>query len=65
MAMNETALAEKIKQIILEIREDTDNPDGAMETFCNELAKAIIKEVRKMSITATAPNGPVTIVKIE
>ncbi|MDO4225128.1 MAG: hypothetical protein Q4C75_04470 [Bergeyella zoohelcum] len=63
--MNETALAEKIKNIILEIREDTDNPDGAMETFCNELAKVIIKEVRKATITATCTHGPVNVSKIE
>lgn len=64
MAMSETALAEKIKKVMLEIREETENPDGSMETFCQELAKAIVEEVKKMTITATCSHGPVSVLNI-
>ncbi|MDO4763830.1 MAG: hypothetical protein Q4A00_05560 [Flavobacteriaceae bacterium] len=64
MAMSETALAEKIKRVMLEIREETENPDESMETFCNKLAKAIVEEVRKMSITATCSHGSVSVLNI-
>lgn len=63
--MSETALAEKIKKIMLEIREETNNPDQSMNKFCKALARAIVEETRKITITATAPNGPVSIINIE
>lgn len=65
MAMNESVLAQNIKKIILEIREEETNPDESMETFCRELAKVIIAEVRKMTITATCTHGPVKVSNIE
>lgn len=64
MAMNAAALAQKIKGVMQEIRTEQDNPDGSMDAFAEKLAAAIVEEVRKMTITATAPNGPVTVVKI-
>lgn len=65
MAMMETALKAKIIEVMTEIRNETDNPDASMQKFAEKLATAIISEVRKMTITAIAPNGPVTVVKIE
>lgn len=65
MAMNEADLAQKIKQVMTEIRTEENNPDASMNSFAEKLAAAIVSEVKKMTITATAPNGPVTIVKIE
>lgn len=65
MAMNESALAQNIKKIILEIRTEETNPDESMETFCNRLASVIIAEVRKMTITATCTHGPVSVQNIQ
>lgn len=65
MAMSESALAQNIKEIILEIRAEETNPDESMETFCNQLASVIIAEVRKMTITATCTHGPVSVQNIQ
>lgn len=65
MAMSESALAQNIKKIILEIRTEETNPDESMETFCNQLASVIIAEVRKMTITATCTHGPVSVQNIQ
>ncbi len=65
MAMSEGALAQKIKEMILDIRTEIDNPDQSMEQFCEKLAAAIVSEVRKITIVATAPNGPVTVQSVE
>lgn len=64
MAMNEADLAQKIKDVMNEIRTEQDNPDGSMNSFAEKLAKAIVDEVKKIKIVATAPNGPVTVVSI-
>lgn len=65
MAMIEANLAQKIKQIIQEIRTEETDPDSSMNIFANRLAQEIIAEVRKMTIIASAPNGPVTILNIQ
>lgn len=65
MAMNEAFLAQKIKDVMTEIRTEENDPDQSMNSFAEKLAAAIVSEVKKMTITATAPNGPVNIVKIE
>lgn len=64
MAMNESVLAQKIKEVMTEIRSEETDPDASMNSFAEKLAKAIVDEVRKITITATAPNGPVTVTKI-
>lgn len=64
MPMVEAVLAQKIKDVMNEIRNEQTDPDASMNSFAEKLAKAIIEEVKKMTITATAPNGPVTIVSI-
>lgn len=65
MAMSESVLAQKIKEIILEIRTEETNPDQSMEAFCNQLASVIVAEVRKMTITATCTHGPVSVQNIQ
>ena len=65
MPMIEAVLAQKIKDVMMEIRAEETDPDASMNNFAEKLAKAIIEEVKKITITATAPNGPVTIIKIE
>lgn len=65
MAMNEAVLAQKIKDVMTEIRTEQDDPEASMNAFAEKLALAMVEEVRKLSITATAPNGPVTIIRIE
>ncbi len=64
MAMSEASLAQKIKDVMNEIRSEENNPDESMNSFAEKLAAAIVAEVKKVTITATAPNGPVTIVSI-
>lgn len=65
MAMNESALAQNIKKIILEIRTEETNPDESMNIFCSRLASVIIAEVRKMTINATCTHGPVSVQNIQ
>lgn len=63
--MNEAVLAQKIKDVMTEIRTEENDPDQSMEKFAEKLATAIVTEVRKMTITATAPNGPVSVTNIQ
>ena len=65
MAMNETTLANKIKEIIIGIRTEENNPDESMNVFCEKLAKAVVEEVRNAQISATCPNGKVIINSIK
>ena len=44
---------------------EENNPQDSKEKFAEKLAQAVIFEIKNMTITATAPNGAVTIVKIE
>ena len=64
MAMSEAALAQKIIEVMTTIRVEENDPDHSMNEFAQKLAAAIVTEVKKMTIVATAPNGPVTIVSI-
>lgn len=64
MAMNKDDLANKIKEVMADIRKEESDPDASMNLFAEKIAEAIVDEVRKMTITATAPNGPVTVTQI-
>lgn len=64
MAMSETILKQKIIDVMTTIRVEENDPDHSMNEFAQQLASAIITEVKKMTIVANAPNGPVTIVSI-
>jgi hypothetical protein len=44
---------------------EQDNPQQSKQKFAKKLAEAVIFEIKNMTITATAPNGAVTIIKIE
>ncbi|MFC4163996.1 hypothetical protein ACFOWU_10040 [Epilithonimonas zeae] len=63
--MSEQILADKIENVMLECADETDNPESSRKNFSSKLAAAIINEVKKMTIMATAPNGPVTVTSIE
>lgn len=65
MALNIARLKNKIIAVMMEIREEENDPDSSMNEFAQKLATAIVEEIKEVTITATAPNGPVTIVKIE
>lgn len=64
MAMDAGFLKTKIIEVMTEIRTEVDDPDTSMDQFAEKLAAAIVNEVKKMTIVATAPNGLVTIVSI-
>ena len=65
MALNIARLKDKIIEVMMDIREEDNDPDNSMNEFAQKLATAIVEEIKEVTITATAPNGPVTIVKIE
>ena len=64
MALNITRLKEKIKQAWLsEIDNEDDNQ--FLDIISEKIATAVIEEIKQISITATCPNGNITIIKIE
>ena len=65
MATSETRLKEKIIAVMDECSVEENSPETSKEQFAEKLAKAVIFEIKNMTITATAPNGAVTIIKIE
>lgn len=65
MALNIARLKDKIIAVMMDIREEENDPDSSMNEFAQKLATAIVEEIKEVTITATATNGPVTIVKIE
>lgn len=65
MALNKERLKQKIIKIMDICGKETDNPKQSKETFAEELSEAIIEEIKNITITATAPNGSVSIIKIE
>lgn len=65
MATSEERLKQKIILVMDECGQEEDSPEQSKEKFAERLAQAVIFEIKNMTITATAPNGAVTIVKIE
>lgn len=65
MATDINRLQNKIIQVMDDCSSEIDNPQQSKEKFAEKLAEAVIFEIKKMTITATAPNGAVTIVSIE
>lgn len=64
MALNKDRLKEKIKQAWLsEIENEDDNQ--FLDIISEKIATAVIEEIKQISITATCPNGNITIIKIE
>lgn len=64
MATSEDRLKNKIIEVMDECGLEEDSPETSKERFAEELAKAVIFEIKNMTITATAPNGTVTIISI-
>ena len=64
MATSEERLKNKIIEVMDDCGLEKDSPETSKEKFAEELAKAVIFEIKNMTITATAPNGTVTIISI-
>lgn len=64
MALNITRLKEKIKQAWLSEIENEDE-NQFLDIISEKIATAVIEEIKQISITATCPNGNITIIKIE
>ncbi len=64
MALNKDRLKEKIKQAwFLEMENEDENQ--FLDTISEKIATAVIEEIKQITITATCPNGNITIIKIE
>ncbi len=64
MATSEERLKQKIIDVMDECGLEQDSPETSKEIFAEKLAAAVIFEIKNMTITATAPNGTVTIISI-
>lgn len=64
MALSKDRLKEKIKQAWLSEIENEDE-NQFLETISEKIATAVIEEIKQITITATCPNGNITIIKIE
>lgn len=64
MALNITRLKEKIKQAWLSEMENEDE-NQFLDIISEKIATAVIEEMKQITITATCPNGNITIIKIE
>ncbi|WP_313214252.1 hypothetical protein [Soonwooa sp.] len=65
MATSEERLTNRIIAVMDECGLEENSPEESKIKFAQELAKAVIFEIKNMTITATAPNGAVTIINIE
>lgn len=65
MATSEERLKNKIIEVMDECRVEENDSEASKNNFADKLAKAVIFEIKNMTITAAAPNGAVTIIKIE
>lgn len=65
MATSEERLKNKIIKVMDECGKENDNPQDSKEKFAEALAKAVIHEIKQMTITATCSHGPVTVSNIE
>ena len=64
MATSEERLKQKIIDVMDECGLEEDSPETSKEKLAEKLAQAVIFEIKNMTITATAPNGTVTIISI-
>jgi len=64
MPTSEDRLKTKIIEVMDQCAAENDNPQQSKEKFAEAVAKAVIFEIKNMTITATAPNGAVTIINI-
>lgn len=63
MALNTERLKQKILSVLEECSQETDNPNASINNFAENLAKAIVEEIKELKIIyisgLTAPNGAV------
>ena len=64
MALNKDRLKEKIKKAWTEEMEN-ENENDYLDKVSQKIASAVIEEIKEVTITATCPNGNVTIIKIQ
>lgn len=64
MPLNAIRLKNKIKAVMDDCSQEVNDPALSKEQFAQKLAEAVIFEITNMTITATAPNGAVTIISI-
>ena len=64
MATSETRLENKIIEVMDQCGLEQNDPQESKKKFAKKLAEAVIFEIKNMTITATAPNGAVTIINI-
>lgn len=64
MATSEVRLKNRIIKVMDQCAVEEDSPEASKVKFAEELAKAMIFEIKNMTITASAPNGAVTIISI-
>ena len=64
MALSIERLKEKIKQAWLSEMENEDE-NQFLDIISEKIATAVIEEIKQITITATCPNGNITIIKIE
>ena len=64
MALNKDRLKQKIKQAWLSEIENEDE-NQFLDIISEKIATAVIEEIKQITITATCPNGNITIIKIE
>ena len=64
MATSEIRLENKIIEVMDECGLEETDPQESKKKFAKKLAQAVIFEIKNMTITATAPNGTVTIISI-
>lgn len=64
MALSKDRLKEKIKQAWLSEIENEDE-NQFLDIISEKIATAVIEEIKQITITATCPNGNITIIKIE
>jgi len=65
MPTSEERLENKIIEVMDECGLEDNSPEESKTKFAKAIAQAVIFEIKNMTITATAPNGNVTIISIE
>ena len=65
MPTSEERLKSKIIEVMDECGLEENSPEKTKTKFAEAIAEAVIFEIKNMTITATAPNGNVTIISIE
>ena len=65
MPTSKERLKSKIIEVMDECGLEDNSPEDSKTQLAEAIAEAVIFEIKNMTITATAPNGAVTIINIE